>query len=468
MTMRVCESEPKSILFSFAPKKTKAKLVGRWFFFQNPQSIPRMDVATPIRTQIALECAQSKDDSGKLRYGALQDISNQFNVSKRSVQRIKRSAEQQAAAGDGSGVDLAPKRENVGRPSIWTPDLVDRLFAVDVADRTSLQVWAELVGVSKTTLADFCKRNHIEKKSRGLKPTLSEEHRFNRVDFILSFTNRNGRYDSMHNRLHVDEKWFYVVAGGQLVYCGPGEEMPGSRRAQHKNSILKVMFLTVLGRPYRRSNELRFDGKIGCFPFIVIEPAARSSKNRPAGTLETKAVTVNGEVYAEKMINVVMPAIREKMPWMKGHTIFIQQDGAPPHTKSGIVERIEEACNKDGWEIVLDTQPAQSPDLNLCDLSFFSSLQKRQQKHWTSNIDDLLNVVATEWNDYEWKSLERQWWTLFAVYDEVLRRCGDNDFVTPHSNARALQNERGIPKHARFNRDAVAVAREFLRSNGRL
>jgi hypothetical protein len=226
--------------------------------------------------------------------------------------------------------------------------------------------------------------------------------------------------------------------------------------------------LTVLARPRRMRDGTRFDGKIGCFPFINTAPAKRNSKNRSAGTLVTTATTVDADAYATKMIECVMPALKQKMPWMKKHTIFVQQDGAPPHTARGNTERIESACNVNGWTISIKTQPAQSPDMNLCDLSFFHSLQKRQQNHWTEGIEQLIEAVESEWQSYEWQTLERQWWTLFAVSDEIMKVCGDNNFVIPHSNARTLQADGGISPRAKVNRNAKAAAEEFLRTHGKL
>lgn len=52
------------------------------------------------------------------------------------------------------------------------------------------------------------------------------------------------------------------------------------------------MFLAAVARPqFDEDNNTIFDGKIGIFPFVYKEPAQRSSKNRVAGTLETKACT---------------------------------------------------------------------------------------------------------------------------------------------------------------------------------
>ena len=60
------------------------------------------------------------------------------------------------------------------------------------------------------------------------------------------------------------------------------------KRAQHtvksNNFIEKVMFLVVVTRPrYDANGNCTFDGKIGIFPFVKVEPAKRKSPNRERG-----------------------------------------------------------------------------------------------------------------------------------------------------------------------------------------
>ncbi|CAM9580406.1 unnamed protein product [Discosporangium mesarthrocarpum] len=71
------------------------------------------------------------------------------------------------------------------------------------------------------------------------------------------------------------------------------------------------------------------------------------------------------------MIDKVIPAIKARMPRPPGHTIFVQHDGAKSHTGGGDMEAIQA---KAGDSIILETQPANSPDLNVNDLGFFHSI----------------------------------------------------------------------------------------------
>jgi hypothetical protein len=155
------------------------------------------------------------------------------------------------------------------------------------------------------------------------------------------------------------------------------------------------MFLCALARPrFDSEGNCTFDGKIGCFPFVTYEPAKRSSKNRPAGTIELKPMdTVRMGVSREYLVKKIIPAIREKWPPEDVHSpIYIQQDNAPSHVNPDDIIFCE-AAKKDGFDIRLMLQPANSPDLNICDLGFFNSIQSIQYKTSSKSTEELVSAV---------------------------------------------------------------------------
>ncbi|CAN0389329.1 unnamed protein product [Discosporangium mesarthrocarpum] len=141
--------------------------------------------------------------------------------------------------------------------------------------------------------------------------------------------------DDMYDWVHLDEKWFYVMKDGRGIYLHPEEDAPKLPRAKNKRLITKVMFLAAVARPRMISDGAWFDGRIGIWPIADTVAAMRSSKNRKKGTMMLKPATVNVERYKELMIDKVIPAIKARMPRPPGHTIFVQQDGAKPHTGVG-------------------------------------------------------------------------------------------------------------------------------------
>ena len=72
--------------------------------------------------------------------------------------------------------------------------------------------------------------------------------------------------------------------------------------------------------------------------------------------------------------------------------ICIQQDNAKPHLNPYEAE-IKKECAKDRWNIRLDCQPPNSPDFNVLDLGFFTSIQSLQHQSCPTNTNDLIKSV---------------------------------------------------------------------------
>ena len=67
--------------------------------------------------------------------------------------------------------------------------------------------------------------------------------------------------------------------------------------------------------------------------------------------------------------------------------INVQHDGAKPHNGMGNLVVLTAAGLAHGWNIKFITQPAQSPDLSILDLGFFSSLKSRVAAVKQNTID---------------------------------------------------------------------------------
>ena len=64
------------------------------------------------------------------------------------------------------------------------------------------------------------------------------------------------------------------------------------------------------------------------------------------------------------MVEKVFLAVRDAYKHLKMHVV-IQVDGAKPHPKASIQASIEAECRKQGYHIILERQPAQSPNFNV-------------------------------------------------------------------------------------------------------
>ena len=173
-----------------------------------------------------------------------------------------------------------------------------------------------------------------------------------------------------------------------------------------KNFIRKFMFLVAIARPrFDAQGNGLFSIKISVFPFVAQEPAKRNSVNRVAGTLETTPLTsVRREVMRSYLIENVLPAIKAKWPREDlGNPIFIQQDSAITHIDHDDAEFCQEA-NKDGFNICLMCQPANSPNLNVLDLGLFTAIQPLQYKESPTILDELVNAVVKSFETFPVKS----------------------------------------------------------------
>ena len=138
------------------------------------------------------------------------------------------------------------------------------------------------------------------------------------------------KYQDMHDRIHLDEKWFFLTQEMERYLLLLGEKN-SKHCVKHKSHITKVRFLCVVVRLcFNPPANSWWDGKLGIWPIGDWEPAKRGSKNRPKGTLVWKNKMVTKNVYRELLINQLIPAILEKWPRRDrmSRTIYIQQDGA--------------------------------------------------------------------------------------------------------------------------------------------
>ncbi|MCH90256.1 transposase [Trifolium medium] len=246
-------------------------------------------------------------------------------------------------------------------------------------------------------------------------------------------------------------------------YLLPEEEGP-HRTCQSKNFVPKVMFLVVIARPrFDAEGNVTFDGKIGVFPFITKETAKRTSVNRAAGTLVTKPIiSVTREISRKFLIEKVVPAIKEKWPRDEiGYPIFIQQDNARCHVSVKDAEFCAVAT-ADGFDIRLMCQPPNSPDLNILDIGFFSSIQSIQEKITTKTIDELVQAVETAFEIFEVDTSNRIFLTLQTCMVEIMKRKGSNQYDIPHIKKTVLQRQGQLPTQIKCDLSLVEEVRHYL------
>ena len=183
----------------------------------------------------------------------------------------------------------------------------------------------------------------------------------------------------MLDPVDINEKWCYLSQKVTSFIMVPGE-IPPLHLCKHKSHIKKAMCLTAMACPRQDpTTGVWWNGKIGTWFFVEQVPAKQTSKNRVAGTLEAKSVSVGQKETEDMILDSLFLAILGKWSAWEQRRVRIQLNNAPPHPKPGKFGKRITDCLAEysaaGWDIDFAMQPANLPDLNTLDLAFFQAIQ---------------------------------------------------------------------------------------------
>ena len=427
-----------------------------------------------------LDRSYMQDGERKLARGAVPDSANKFQMSRQQVYRIWNEALAERAK-SGQYV-VVSKKSQCGRRQIYNRDeILAEVEAIPMEKRgTNLDLAKEL-GISKSLAWKLIRREKIlAPHSCAVKPLLSEHDKVMRMLYCANRVKKqNNRYffERNDNQIHVDEKWFDMTPMKQTTYVTQSEKEKNKvpqHKTKHKSHIVKVMFVCAVAKPiFNDDGECIFDGKIACVPIVEKVRAKVSSKNRSAGTIETKVAPLTKETYKYIMLKDILPAAAAKMGpkpttrsrWIR-KTILVQQDNPHTHFKSTDKDWQEASLYEHpDVEFHMTEQPARSPDLNVLDLGFFRSLQSKVWKLKHKNtVDGIIESVFKAWNEYDPRALEKIWVSHQTVMDEVLKNNGDNDFNIPHLSKDAQWKNGPLPSQLELSEHAITSYNGFLQN----
>lgn len=300
------------------------------------------------------------------------------------------------------------------------------------------------VFVSLSQVYSYCQQIGVIEESSYIKPRLTDKHRRERVMFVLnkidSTDPNNLVYYDHQNIVSIDEKWFRTDPLRKTLKYLPDHDRHLNNSTQHKSHIPHLMVTAAISEPTNI-----FDGKVGLIYHGDLIPAQRNSPRRPAGTLEIHSKTVDSEEFFEsqtkfdvnlEQTGILDMIIRRKVP---EEMTYIQMDNAPAHGKN-TQAMLNEYCDDENLMIEYTTQPAQSPDFNICDLAIFNSLQKRAdrlKKQSDHSIDGLWTAVQDVFREYPKETIQICYGHLYANYIECLKHDGDNRYKNPHDHVRS-------------------------------
>ena len=144
----------------------------------------------------------------------------------------------------------------------------------------------------------------------------------------------------------------------------------------------------------------------------------------------------------------VFDMIEKKCPWLKYY--FLQQDGARPHTKEGLIQKLamQVGTGKEhDFVCRFITQPPNFPDVNLNDLAFFHSIKTyamRKKSHCYS-IAEKMKHVQEAFMFYPKEKITIIWACYFNNLRGIMKETGGNQYKPAHNNSGNRQKETGSP-----------------------
>ncbi|KAG3008451.1 hypothetical protein PC121_g3250 [Phytophthora cactorum] len=316
-----------------------------------PSPTRRRELSDSERDQVVVSLLQCTVDEVPRR-GAIKEVAAKFRVDRRTISRVWKKAKVEEARSGQLHADYSGNAR--GRPMLDLSEKLEKLRITPFDQRSTLRAASSACGVARATLQRRVKGGQVVAHVSNVKPLLTDENKAARS------APSAGALEALHHE---------------------GDDAGGSGAATLECGIWLLL-----------------DGKLGIWPFIVQEPAVRSSSRRPAGTMITKEGRVNKGTYRKMIIQHLLPAVRERWPSVcSGELLRVQQDNALAHISPMDTQFVTAAAEL-GLSIELFCQPPNSPDLNCLDLGLFSAIQARQRLRTPRSIEELVEAVkAAYW-----------------------------------------------------------------------
>ena len=380
--------------------------------------------------------------------------------------------------------DLYPDRHNSGTKCKLTTHIAREVHRINLEYNGALsfaqlrdKLHDEGVGdFGADTVRRWCTALGVKVVRLYLRPKLKNHHKLDRLTWCVNEVGDSNEFSPNYDVVHIGESWHFLLSGGRRVKVLPSADgaytIPEAPSAASKRHIDKVMFIAALARPNPHFPSRKFGdepstGKVVMHPIVEMGEYTRGPL---AGTEKVVNVSVNAEVYQGLIKNQVVPAIMREMWWhhkdsgtfMAGKPIWVQQDGASPHSakttqRSLAYYNTNAFFNRTGFRLKFVTQPARSPDLNICGLTFWwSNKSTMKGKRWSTR-QEMINDVLQSWRDYPAADLEKGWRLLYTVYRGIMSDRGDNKYKK-HGGDRKLQRQ-NLPPDAGCPPDLLAAAK---------
>ena len=247
----------------------------------SPQHPKKREMSKSQRIQMVTMFQMLQTDN-IMRSGAFTMVAKCFGMAHSTVHSLWNRVVCTCAHGRIISPEFQTHKKNCGRPPIYPSEFIcEGMKNIPLRKRRTQRKLAMLLGVSKTTVQHWIVDSTIRVHCNSLKPVLTEENKVARLIMALEACDPQdpSKFLDMMDRIHVDEKWFFLFQQRERYLLLP-EEKNSKRCVKSKSHITKVMFLCAIAHPrFNLSANAWWDGKLGIWPIGDWEPAKRASKN---------------------------------------------------------------------------------------------------------------------------------------------------------------------------------------------
>lgn len=419
---------------------------------------------TPTARLLILLATNDRVVDGKPVNGAFAAVARAHNCSRSAVSRLWTKHGPYVLAmrplnPDALLARLLHKRSTCGAKGRAMLSVQTIVAAASPEAKQTFQSLSAATNIPASSLHRYYHKGWLKTASSSLKPALTKEHMASRVEFCLTKINETYEpnstvlsFASFENVVHLDEKIFRITRDRRKYILAPWETAP-QPRTRNKRFVGQLMFLAAVAKPRHDPNRNRFfDGKVGIWPFVETTYAKRASKHRPRGSPILSEVPVTKKSYLDMLTNKVIPALVAKWP-RNIKNITLQHDNAPAHSPAGLF------WAGHGLVVTIECQPAQSPDLNVLDLGYFSAIQALQQRKRSKDIEELVTTVEQSFLELEPEKLENIFYTWPACMEQIMLQQGGNGYKIPHLQKSKERRTRGsLPQCYVCSLEAVTTA----------
>jgi hypothetical protein len=158
-------------------------------------------------------------------------LADQFQVSERTIRSIWLAGKPSIGTNIAASV-ISKKKGRVGRKSNQID--MDQIRALPTNLRKNIRTLAGQLDIPKSTLHRRIKEGQLIRHSNAIKPFLTDDTKKKRLKWIIrnleQSTIRVGisppSFQDFYDRVHIDEKWFYMTETESRMHLAPGENPP--------------------------------------------------------------------------------------------------------------------------------------------------------------------------------------------------------------------------------------------------